>query len=322
MSAEQPWLLALLLLPGALLWLRWRGKRDATLVVGDLDSFARVPVTWRERLHRLPLMLRALALAALVIAVARPLSAKITERITSRGIDIIIALDLSDSMRAMDFDPYDRLTVAKAVTTDFIEGRIGDRIGLVLFGTRAITQCPLTVDHGVVTKLVQQSQPGMLGQATAIGMALSTAVNRLREAPGESRVIVLLTDGNNNTGKIDPITAARLAKALGVKIYTVGVGKRGESYVPIRGRMVPISDDLDEATLKQVAAEADGKYYRATDAQGLARIFAEIDEMEKTEVEREKSTHFQDKFEPALWAGVGLLLLELLLVGGPLRKVA
>jgi Ca-activated chloride channel family protein len=203
---------------------------------------------------------------------------------------------------------------------------LGDRIGLVLFGGDVVTQCPLTVDHEVVVQQITQAEAGMLGDSTAIGMALASAVNRLREAPGKSRVIVLMTDGNNNAGKIDPLTAAQLAKSVGVKIYPIGVGKRGETEIPMKGpfgmRLVPYQEELDEDTLKRVAAEGNGKYFRATDAESLKRIFAEIDTLEKTTVEREKATHYRDRFEPLVWAGLALLMLELLLAGGPLRKVA
>jgi len=326
MSLGAPWLLLLLLLPVGVIALHWRGKRRPTLIVGDARAFEKLPGTVRRSLHRLPMILRLLAIAALIIAAARPMSAKVTERITSRGIDIVIALDVSGSMRAVDFKPRDRLHVAKQVTKKFIEGRIGDRIGLVLFAGKAVTQCPLTVDHEVVVQLVDQAQTGMLGDGTAIGMALASAANRLRDATGESRVIVLLTDGANNTGKIDPVTAARLAGSLDMKVYAVGAGKRGRSEVPVKTafgtRMVQIPDQLDEAALKQVAEAGNGRYFRATDAEGLARVFAEIDRMEKTEVEREKSTHYTDKFEPLLWLGLVLMLLELALAAGPLRKVA
>ncbi len=322
MSVQQPLLLLLFLLPLAVLVFRWRGRREATVIVGDAAPFATLPKSLRQRLRRVPLIVRTLALIVLIVAVARPQLEKVTQRITSRGIDIVIALDLSDSMRALDFHPKNRLAVAKEVTADFIEGRIGDRIGLVLFGTKAITQCPLTVDHGVVIQLVQKAQPAMLGPATAIGMALATATNRLRDAPGESRVIVLITDGNNTAGKIDPITAARLAKAVGVKIYTVAVGMEGQAHIPGPRGVTYIGEELDADTLRQVAKEGGGKFYRATDVGSMKRIFAEIDQLEKTEVEREKSTHYRDRFEPLVWAGVALLVLEMLLAIGPLRKVA
>jgi Ca-activated chloride channel family protein len=326
MTLGQPWLLLLALLPIGVYLLRRRGKREPTLLVGDAGAFAELPTTWRQRLRHAPLALRLLALTALVVAAARPLAAKVTERITSEGIDIVIALDVSESMRALDFDPDDRITVAKRVAAQFVAGREGDRLGLVLFGGNAITQCPLTIDHEVLTQLIVQSEAGMLGNATAIGMALATAVNRLRDAPGKSRVIVLVTDGNNNTGKIDPVTAARLARSLNMKIYTIGVGKRGQSYVPVRGpfgrRLVPIPDELDEKALTDVANDGGGKYFRATDAEGLKRVFSEIDRMEKTKVEREKATHYQDRFEPLVWLGLAFLLLELALAGGPLRKAS
>ena len=325
MSFGAPWLLLLLLLPAGALIRRWRGKREATILVGDTAALVKLPSTWRQRLHKLPLILRVAAVALLVVAAARPMSTKVTERIKSEGIDIMVTLDVSGSMRARDFKPKDRMFVAKQTTERFIAGRVADRLGLVLFAGNAVTQCPLTVDHAILVQQVEQAQAGMLGDSTAIGMALATAANRLRDAPGKSRVIVLLTDGNNNTGKIDPLTAARLAASLGIKIYAVGVGKRGIAEVPVQGpfgeRMVQVQDELDEVALKQIANAGKGKYYRATDKEGLERIFDDIDRMEKTEVEREKATHYADKFEPLLWGGMALLALELLLSGGLLRKV-
>jgi Ca-activated chloride channel family protein len=326
MSLGQPWFLLLLLAPAVVYLLRRKGTRDATVLVGAAAAFDGLPRGWRQRLRAAPLILRLAALGFLALAATRPMSEKVTERITSEGVDIMLALDVSGSMHALDFNPEDRITVARRVSAQFVLGRPGDRVGLVLFGTDAVTQCPLTVDHEVLVQLISQAEPGMLGDSTAIGMGIAAAVNRLRDAPGKSRIIVLLTDGVNNAGKVDPITAARLAKSLGVKIYAIGVGKVGPAMIPVKGpfgtKLVQIPDELDEKTLRQVAADGGGKYYRATDAAGMARIFAEINEMEKTKVEREKASHFQDKFEPVLWAGLALLLLELGLANGPLRKAA
>ncbi|HPQ71614.1 MAG TPA: VWA domain-containing protein [bacterium] len=325
MTFGLPWVLPLLLLPLLVFIRRLRGKREATLLVGDARAFADLPRSWRQRLTWLPPLLRMLAVAALIFAASRPMLTKTTENITSEGIDIMLTLDVSGSMQAPDFQPRDRMYVAKLLTTQFIEQRIGDRLGLVLFAGKAVTQCPLTVDHGIVVQQVQAAEAGQLGDGTAIGMALASAANRLRDAPGKSRVIVLLTDGNNNTGKIDPLTAARMAAALKTKIYAIGVGRRGAQAVIDPGgfgRPPQVTEELDEETLKKVAEAGGGKYFRATDAQGLKKIFDEIDRMEKTQVEREKATHFTDKFEPLLWLGLVLLLVELLLAGGPLRKVS
>ncbi len=321
MSFGAPWLLLLLLLPAAVLVRRWRGKREATILVGDARVLRRLPNTWRERLHRLPLLLRVAAIALLVLAAARPMSSKVTERIKSEGIDIMLTLDVSPSMQARDFRPNDRMFVARATTQRFIESRVADRLGLVIFAAGAVTQCPLTVDHAVLQQQVAQTAAGMLGDGTAIGMAVASAANRLRNAPGKSRVIVLLTDGNNNTGQIDPLTAAKLAASLGIKIYTIGVGKRGPAEVPVGRGFVQIGDELDEKTLREIARAGQGKYFRATDKESLEKIFDEIDRLEKTEVDREKATHYTDRFEPLVWAGMILLALELLLGGGPLRKV-
>jgi len=331
-----PWLLLLLLLlPVAIAWLRRRGRREATVVVGDARAFDGLPVTWRQRLRRLPIILRLLVLCLFVVAAARPQGGKTSERVASEGIDIVLTLDMSGSMQAVDVEPgvprrrWDelktRVETAKAVTADFIVGREGDRLGLVLFGESAVTQCPLTIDREVVTGMVQAAELGMLGDRTAIGEAIGVSVNRLREAPGKSRVIVLLTDGNNNTGDLDPVTAAGLAKTYDIKIYAIGVGSRDEAYVRVDTFFGPdyrrMPDLLDEQTLQKAADATGGKYFRATSGQALEKIFAEIDQLEKTEVERERTTRYQDRFAVFLWLGLGLLLLETLLVTGPLRKV-
>lgn len=330
-----PWLLLLLLLPLLVAWLRRRGRRSATLIVGDAGAFDNLPVTWRQRLRWLPIVLRLLVLCLFIVAAARPQGGRTSERIASEGIDIVLTLDMSGSMQAIDVEPgvprrrWDelktRFETAKTVTADFISQREGDRLGLVFFGENAVTQCPLTIDREVAIQMVKAAELGMLGDRTAIGEAIGVAVNRLREAPGKSRVLVLLTDGNNNTGDLDPVTAAGLAKTFGIKIYAIGVGSRDEAYVKVDTFFGQdyrqMQDLLDEETLQKVADATSGKYFRATSGKALESIFAEINQLEKTEVERERSTHYQDRFAFFLWLGLGLLLLETLLVTGPLRKV-
>jgi len=271
-------------------------------------------------------LLRALALLLLVFVLAGPRlgSTKVTTH--SEGIDIVLALDISGSMRALDFPPGDRLAAAKQVARRFIEGRAGDRIGLVVFASESYTQCPLTTDYGVLLSLLDQVQIGDIQDGTAIGMAIGNALNRLKEIPGKSRVIVLLTDGMNNTGALEPLTAAGLARSLGVKIYTVGAGTRGMAPYPfddpIFGRRIrQVQVDLDERTLQAIADSTGGLYFRATDLPTLEQIYTRIDELEKTEVEQEEFVEYRDIGAPLLWPALALVLLELALGFTWLRRL-
>jgi Ca-activated chloride channel homolog len=262
-------------------------------------------------------ILRGLAFLVLTVAMARPQKLLNEEDVQADGIDITITLDLSSSMLAQDFEP-DRLEVAKKVAADFVEKRAYDRIGLVVFSGEAFTQCPLTTDHAVVKEFLANLQCGFLQDGTAIGMGLATAVNRMKESQTKSKVIILMTDGVNNAGYFKPEDAMELAKTLGIKVYTIGVGSTGEAMSPVGRRsdgkyvfgLVPV--EIDETLLQNIAQSTGGRYYRATNAQELEQIYSEIDRLEKSRID---VTTFKRRSEAfANWALVGLILLTLELV--------
>ena len=269
--------------------------------------------------------LRTLALAGFILALARPRVAGRTEQSNSEGINIVIAFDISSSMLAEDFQPQNRLEVAREKVKQFVQLRSSDRIGVVAFSGEALTQVPLTTDYPVVLAAIDNLQPGQLEDGTAIGTAIATAANRLRSAPGRSRVMVLLTDGVNNRGTIDPRTAAQAAAAFGVKIYAIGVGTEGMAPVPV-GRGVfglryenrPV--EIDDALLTEIAEKSGGRYFRARDAAALDRITSEIDQLERTPVRTRVYTRYAELFRWPLGAALIALLLELSLVAwrGPL----
>lgn len=271
-------------------------------------------------------VLRIVTIVLLIVALARPQSSKGDELITTEGIDIILTLDVSGSMQAEDFDP-NRLEAAKKVAADFIRGRKNDRIGLVVFAGHSVTQAPLTLDYGVLLSLLDRVQIGILQEdGTAIGMAIANSVNRLRNSQAKSKVIILLTDGVNNRGEIDPLTAANLAKAMGLKIYTIGAGSKGRAYVtindPIFGkRRVPIQADLDEETLQKVAKMTGGKYFRATDAESLANIYTEIEQLEKSQIDVKQYKEYVELFPYLAYIALGLLCVEIVLTNTRFRKI-
>jgi Ca-activated chloride channel family protein len=263
-----------------------------------------------------PSWLRGLAFVALAVALAGPRQAATVVEDVSEGIDIVIALDLSTSMLAQDFRPYNRLEVARSTTARFVEGRARDRIGLVGFGGEALTRVPLTLDHEIVFGALNSMQAGDLGDGTAIGMGLATAASRLRRQPGTSRVVILMSDGENNRGAIDPRAAARAAAAYGIRVYTIGVGSTGMAPVPVaqaRGGgyvygLLPVK--LDELLLRDVAAATGGRYFRATDARALGQVFAEVDRLTRTPARVRRHVRRTERYLPFVLAAAGLLLLE------------
>jgi Ca-activated chloride channel family protein len=272
------------------------------------------------------LALRGAVLVLIVFAMARPQTGRSERTVKSEGIDIMLLLDTSSSMQAQDFKPHNRLHVAKRVINDFVTKRSADRIGLVVFAAQAITQCPLTLDYDILTELVDRVEFGMLEDGTAIGVALATACNRLKDSEAKSRVVVLLTDGRNNMGMISPITAAEVAKSLGVKVYTIGVGTRGQVPVPVDDplfgrRMVPMEMKLDEGTLRQIAQLTEGEYFRATDTDELMKIYDTIDELEKTSIETKSFVSYTDKFALFVAPALALLLIQILLSETWLREI-
>jgi len=269
--------------------------------------------------------LRLLALAALVVAVARPQSVATAERVASSGIDIVLALDTSGSMRAEDFQPDNRLTVAKRVIHDFIDQRHSDRIGLVVFAGTSFTQCPLTLDYPMLDTLLAQVDFGILSDGTAIGTAIANGVNRLADSKAKSRILILLTDGENNAGPIDPITAAKLAASRGVRVYTIGVGKEGMVRMPVQTpfgvRYQRVESHIDETVLKKIAKTTGGRYFRADAADALTKIFTTIDKLEKSEVAVKQYHRYGELFPWPVAAALGLLLIETVLRAGPLAVV-
>lgn len=323
--ANPQFFLLLAFVPLLIYWY-WRKERQRypELQVPTLEGFRSAPRSWRQRFRHLIPVLRVLAVILLVAALARPQSFSSGEKITTEGIDIVLATDISGSMLAEDFKP-NRIEAAKAVAQDFVAGRPNDRIGLVVFAGESFTQCPLTVDHEVVKGLIGQLRSGMVEDGTAIGMGLATAVSRLKESRAKSRVIVLLTDGVNNRGFIDPITAAGIAHSFGIRVYTVGVGTRGLAPYPfqtnmgIRYQNMPV--EIDEEMLKKIAAQTGGKYFRATDNDKLKEIYGEIDKLEKTRMEVMQFRRYKEEFYPAAFAAGILLLLEIILAATVFRRL-
>lgn len=283
----------------------------------------------RRWLGELPLGLRSLAIGSWIVAAAGPQVDLEETRVTTEGIAIVLAVDVSSSMLAEDFAPSNRLDVAKAQSIEFIAARRDDRVGLVVFAAEALTRIPITVDHAVLLESVSRLtvQAGGLEDGTAIGTALATAANRLRKAPGVSKVIVLMTDGENNRGRIDPRTAAEAAAAIGIKIYTIGVGTDGEARMPIgrgasgalRYQTLPVK--IDENLLREVAQTTGGRYFRATDADALNRVFQQIDQLEKSEVIITSYTQIDEQYQVLILLGLTLLALELVVASTVVVRV-
>ena len=309
------WLL-LLLVPMAAYYV-WRTRQGgAALQVSSVAGVAGAPRTARYYLRHLPFVLRCAALALLVVALARPRSAEHNARSTSEGIDIVLAIDISTSMLAQDLRP-DRITAAREVAGSFIADRHGDRIGLVAFAGEAFTQSPLTTDQGTLQTLLGRIRSGVIEDGTAIGNGLATAINRLRESDAKSKVIILLTDGENNSGQIAPLTAADIAKSQGIKVYTIGVGTRGMAPYPTTDYFanpvtVQAKVQIDEGMLRKIAETTGGRYFRATDKAKLQAIYDEINTLEKSKVEITEYTTFREEYLAWALAGLALLVLEFL----------
>jgi Ca-activated chloride channel family protein len=311
-----PLVLLLLLLVPVVAWFASRRGRRRSVAYSSLDLLlgAGLEAAAWKRFGTLALRLAVLALV--VAGLARPQTGRSKHTEYAEGIDIMLVLDTSGSMQAQDFEPRNRLHVAKEVVKEFIAKRSQDRIGLVVFAADAITQCPLTLDYALLSKLVDGVDFGMLDDGTAIGVALATACNRLRGSDAKSRVAILLTDGQNNAGMVDPATAARVAESLGIKVYTVGVGTRGRAPMPIDDpvfgrRLVSVDVDIDEPTLRRIADVTGGRYFRATDREELMEIYDRIDQLEKTKVESETYVEYTDRYLWFVLPALGLLILEI-----------
>ncbi len=319
----------LLLLVAYFVWHSWRRypRLSGHFKYSTLRYARRVPVTWRQRLRRYFFFLRALILALLVVGLARPRSGTQMQEVTTEGIDIMLVLDVSSSMLAEDFRPKNRIEAAKAVAKEFIQGRTNDPIGLVVFAGEAFTQCPLTLDYGVLYQILDNVQVAPREwDGTAIGNGIATAVARLKDSRAKSKVIILLTDGRNNAGEVDPITAAQLAQTFNIRVYTIGAGTRGRALYPVDDpifgkRYVSMQVEIDENLLQRIAHMTGGRYFRATDSEKLRQIYREIGELEKTRIEVKEFTRYRELY---VWfAGLALALLVVEIVAGNtyLRKI-
>lgn len=314
-----PWLLLMLaIVPLLVAWyvLRYR-KQHSAIQFSNSPLLKGLPTTMRGRLRHLPFALRMVALAAVIVALARPQSKLSYEKMKVEGIDIVLSLDVSGSMLAEDFSP-NRLEAAKKVAAEFIEGRKTDRIGLVVFAGESFTQIPLTIDHHVLLEQLSKVKSGTMRDGTAMGDGLATAINRIKDSKAKSKVIILLTDGVNNQGSVDPYSAAEIAAMYDIRIYTIGVGRMGMAPYPFRdqfGRIhyQNVKVELDEPLLRQMAAATDhGQYFRATDKKSLQQIFNQIDKMEKTRIDASQYSQTKDEYLPFLLAALACFVAELL----------
>ncbi|RJP82964.1 MAG: VWA domain-containing protein [Candidatus Zixiibacteriota bacterium] len=326
------WLALLLLIPFLALYLKLRGKRrKIPFRFPTLEVLRSTGGGKWARWRWLPVALRWTAIALIAVALARPQKLTQESNVSTEGIDIMLALDISTSMLAEDFQPKNRLEAAKLVASEFVTGRSSDQIGLVVFAGQSFTQCPLTLDYELLKQLldrvnVELVTGGAIEDGTAIGMAMANGVNRLRASQAKSRVLILLTDGQNNRGEIDPVTAAQAAKALGIRIYTIGVGTEGYAPYPVRDpwggiayQQVPVK--IDEELLRQVADETGGKYFRATDAETLRKVYREIDQLEKSKIRVHQYRQHAELFGSWLGWALALLLVELILTATRLRTM-
>lgn len=304
----------LLLIPLVAYYIYRTRRGGVAITVSTTDSVKNAPKTVRYFLRHIPFVLRLASLSLIIVAMARPQSAEHYTNTTTEGIDIVLAVDVSTSMLARDFLP-DRLNVAKEVASEFISDRTGDRIGLVVFAGEAFTQSPLTTDQSSLQTMLGRVRSGLIDDGTAIGNGLATSINRLRESDAKSKVVILLTDGVNNRGEISPLTAAQIAKDMGIKVYTIGIGRRGTAPYPVfdeKGREVNIVNmkvEIDEKILRDIATSTGGEYFRATDKQSLQAIYEQINTLEKSSVEiTERTTLHEEYLVYVLWALVALVL--------------
>ena len=307
----------MLLVPALIVWYILRHKKqEASLSFSDLKGFVKLPKTWKAYLRHLLFALKMAALALLIVALARPQSSSTNSTSNIEGIDIVMAMDVSGSMLARDLKP-DRLTAAKNVASDFVKGRPGDRMGLVIFSGESFTQVPLTTDHGVMLNMLAEMKNGLIDDGTAIGDGLATAISRLKDSEAISKVVILLTDGMNNAGSVDPYTAAEIAKLYGIRVYTIGVGSYGTAPYPVQTpfgtQIQQMKVEIDEKLLASVAGMTGGKYFRATSNQKLDEIYEEIDKLERSKIEVTEFRRLHEEFYPLVAWALALLLLEFLL---------
>lgn len=315
--AQPGYLYLLLIIPVIIAYeFIFAGKKKPKVIYSGFEAFEKKPVTLRERLVNAPLILRCAAVAFIIAALARPQSSSKSTSVTTEGIAIMLAMDLSSSMLAEDLKP-NRIEAARKTAIEFVEARKNDMIGLAIFSGEAFTQCPITSDHTVVKNMIAKMKSGLLVDGTAIGEGLATAISRLKDSPAKSKVIILLTDGVNNAGAVAPVTAGEIAKTFGIRVYTIGVGKQGMAPYPMKTpfgtQYVNQEVQIDEDIMKQISAATDAKYFRATDNKSLKNIYAEIDKLEKTKVEVSEFKRYSEEYLPWLLAAGLFLLLEMVL---------
>lgn len=323
-NPELLWL-GLVLLPLIVHYVLLQRRNRAQFRFSNVAGAKAAKDNFKSKLIHAPFVLRCLAITLIVVVLARPQSTSSWQDVSTEGIDIVMALDISSSMLAEDFKP-NRLEAAKKVAKKFIGNRPNDRLGLVVFAGESFTQCPLTTDHSVILNLFQDVKSGMLEDGTAIGMGLATSVKRLKDSEAISKVVILLTDGDNNSGSIAPGTAAEIAKEFGVRVYTIGVGTRGTAPVPFtdpfgRTRYQDMEVKINEELLTRIADMTDGKYFRATDNASLEAVYAEIDELEKSKIDVTEYRKRKEEFLPFAIIALALLGLELLLKQTILRSI-
>ncbi|MBQ8759951.1 MAG: VWA domain-containing protein [Bacteroidales bacterium] len=315
--ASQHFLFGLIIIPLLIIWYIFNcNKQQAYLRFSDTGFFNKLPKSWKAYLRHIVFALEIIALSLFIVALARPQSSSKNQKINIEGIDIVLAMDISSSMLAADLKP-DRLEASKAVASDFVNGRPGDRMGLVVFSGETFTQVPLTTDHGMMLNMLKDMKCGMLEDGTAIGDGLASAINRLKDSEAISKVVILLTDGDNNAGSIDPATAAEMAKLYGIRVYTIGAGTRGTAPYPvqtfsgIKYQQVPVN--INEELLQQIADETGGKYFRAETKEKLQQIYDEIDKMERSKIEVNEFKRLHEEFYPLVFWGLLALVLSLIL---------
>ncbi len=316
--ASSYYLYGLIIIPLLIVWYVFLGrKHQAYVKFSDTSFFTGMPKSWRIYAQRLLFAIKMCALALLIIALARPQSSSKNQKINVEGIDIVLTIDLSSSMLAQDLKP-DRLEAAKNISADFVKGRPEDRMGLVVFASETFTQVPLTTDHGMLLNMMKELKCGMLEDGTAIGDGLASSVSRLKDSEAISKVVILLTDGDNNAGSIDPATAAEMAKLFGVRVYTIGVGTRGTAPYPMQTpfgtiQYQQIQVTINEELLQKIADETGGKYFRATSNEKLQQIYEEIDQLERSKIEINEFTRVHEEFLPFVLWSLALLLLGFVL---------
>jgi Ca-activated chloride channel family protein len=326
--ANPEFLVFLILIPLLTIYYWKRGQGlTGKVKFSTVKHMKNLPISWRQRMRKNIYVLRLIILSMIIIGLARPQSGTRKQEITTEGIDIMLALDVSSSMLAEDFKPKNRIAAAKAVAEEFIQGRTNDRIGLIVFAGEAFTQCPLTLDYGVLIDLLSKVEVAPSDwDGTAIGNGIATSVMRLKDSKAKSKVIILLTDGRNNAGEINPITAAQVAQTFDIRVYTIGAGTRGSALYPVDDpvfgrRYVSMPVEIDEALLQNIAGKTNGQYFRATNTEKLRSIYHEINEMEKTKIQVKEFTKYKELYVNYAGAGLALLLLEILLLNTWLRKL-